>query len=248
MNIKGILNKIGLNNKEADVYISCLENGPISMTNLARLSGYKRSTLYNIIEALLREGYIVLIRRNRRTLYDAEKPKKLLTSIKARERELEQILPELEIIRNNKNEIPNIEVYESAESIKILYDEIYDKFDSGEEFCFLTSVADLERNLPEAMDSYNRKVLEKKNNKIRELVFNDEVGRKHIKYLKNSGASHQIKLLSGNFPLYNDLVIYSNVVIIFSFKNRIIATKFQNKEIAETIKTLFEAAWQNGIV
>jgi hypothetical protein len=210
------------------------------------MSGYKRSTLYNIVERLLQEGYLVLLRRNRRTLYDAERPRKLLTSLRARERELELLLPELDAIRNAKKEIPEVQVFESQESVTILYDEIYDSFNSKEEFCFLTSIGDLSKNLPVSMNGYVTKVLDKKNYKIRELVFDDDAGRRHVRHLRDSGATHQIRLLPKTFPLYNDLVIYTDSVAVFSFKNRIIATKFQSQEISATIKTLFEWAWANS--
>lgn len=246
MNIRPILQKVGLRSKEADIYLSCLEHGPVSITNMAKLSGYKRSTLYNIVEKLLQDGYLVLVRRNHRTLYDAERPGKLLTSLRARESELEQLIPELEAIRNAKKQIPEVQVFESQEAVTMLYDEIYDNFNNQKEFCFLTSIGDLSKNLPTSMEGYVTKVLEKKNYKIRELVFDDEAGRRHVRYLRDNGATHQIRLLPQTFPLYNDLVIYADNVVIFSFKNRIIATKFENQEISATIKTLFEWAWANG--
>lgn len=246
MNIKPILQKVGLSQKEVDIYLTCLEHGPETITNIARLSGYKRSTLYNIIEKLLRNGFIILIRRSRRTLYDVENPKKLLTSLRARERELEQLMPRLEEIRNTKKEIPNVEIYESPEAVKILYDEIYDSFNNKDEVCFLTSMRDLLKNLPEAVDAYLAKIESQANYKIRELIFNDEDGRHYVKLLKDKGVFHQIRLLSSDFLLYNDLVIYGAKVVIFSYKNRIIATRFDNQEIAITMKTLFEWAWKNA--
>ncbi len=248
MNIKPILQKIGLSQKEVDIYLTCLEHGPETITNLARLSGYKRSTLYNMVEKLLRDGFIILIRRHKRTLYDAEKPRKLLISLRARERELEQLMPQLEEIRNTKKEITNVETYESPEAVKILYDEIYDSFNYKEEVCFLTSMRDLFKNLPEVVDAYLAKIEGQANYKIRELIFNDEDGRRYVKLLRGKDVSHQIRLLPPDFLLYNDLVICGDKVVIFSYKNRIVATKFDNKEIATTMKTLFEWAWKNAKV
>jgi sugar-specific transcriptional regulator TrmB len=246
MNIRPILHKIGMTEKEADIYLACLEHGPDTISNIARQAGYKRPTVYNIMEQLLRDGFVVLIRRNRRTLYDAERPRKLLTGIRARERELEQLMPDLEDLRNAKKEIPQVEVYESGEAVKLLYDEIYDSFNTKNEICFLTSVGDMMKNIPDALDAYVAKVTAGKGYKVRELIFNDEQGRHYVKQLKQRGVSHDVRLLSDEFPFYNDLVIYGTKVAIFSYKNRFIATKFDNREIATTLKTLFEWAWKNG--
>jgi hypothetical protein len=109
---------------------------------------------------------------------------------------------------------------------------------------FLTSITDLTKGLPNALNGYIAKVLEGKDYKVRELVLNDEAGRRHVRYLQEHGATHEIRLLPQTFPLHNDLVIYGDKVAIFSFKNRVIATQFENKEIIATFKTLFEWAWQ----
>ena len=74
MNIKPIMYKLGFNEKEVSVYLACLEHGPETITIIARYSGCKRSTLYTIIEGLLRKGFLVLVRKKQKTLYDAEKP------------------------------------------------------------------------------------------------------------------------------------------------------------------------------
>ncbi|MFA4818365.1 MAG: helix-turn-helix domain-containing protein [Patescibacteria group bacterium] len=246
MDIRNILEALGLNKKQVDIYLTCLEHGPETITNISKLSGHKRSTIYNVIEDLLRGGFLVLIRRNKHTLYDAEKPKRLLTIIRARERELEQLLPQLETIRNTKKEIPNIQILESEVSVKNLYDEVYSSFNNKDEVCFLSAVGDLFKNLPLVMDAYFAKFHNRKDYKIRELILNDEEGRRYVRLLRHKGISHPVKLLPTDFPIFNDLVIYENKVLIASFKNRVIVTLFDNPEIFLTLKTLFEWAWQNG--
>lgn len=244
MNIQPLLQKLGFTPKETIVYLACLEHGPDTISNLARLSGLKRPNLYNVIHGLLAKGYVVLFRRNKKTLYDAERPKKLLTSIRARANELEQSLPELEAIRNKIQEEPNIQIYESSESVKNLYDQVYDYLNPREEVCFLTSVEDIIQNLPQVLDAYLAKV--RKNHKVRELIPDNHEGRKYAKLLRNKGLNHEVRLLPDQFPVFNDLVIYDHRLIIASFKKRIHAAFFQNKEIFQTMKALYEWAWVQG--
>src|SRR3989338_9529620 len=190
MNLRPILYKIGLNEKEANIYLACLEHGPETITNIARLSGCKRSTLYYIIEGLLKKVFLIVVRRKQKTLYDAEKPKKLLTAIRARERELEQLLPELESIRRSHHPIPYVEIYEGEESIRNVYDEIYSYINNKNEVCFLTSINDLKAYAPYTLDNYFAKLKSLKNYKVRELIYDDEHGKKYLSDLRKRGFKH----------------------------------------------------------
>jgi len=243
MDFKATLEKIGLNKKEADIYLTCLEHGPETISNIARLSGYKRPTLYNIIHELLVKGYIILIRRNKKTYYDIVKPKKLLTTLRAREKELEQALPELDAIKRKKQSLPDVQIYEEDNAIKNLYDDIYDQLNAKHETCFLTSVTDAQNYAPFILQAYFVKISKNPNYKIRELIFDDEGGKKYVKELLAKKIKHQIRLLPIEFPIYNDIAIYQDTVAIFSFKNRSTATIINNPEIAKTFKSLFEWAW-----
>jgi sugar-specific transcriptional regulator TrmB len=246
MNIRGTLEKLGLNKKQADVYLACLEHGPVSMTLLAERSGYRRSTLYNIVADLLRKDYVILIRRNRRTLYDAERPKKLLTTIRARQRELEVLLPELERIRDAKQPLPRVEIYETETAVRHVYDEVYDFLNQKTEACFMTSVGDFYKTAPTLLNGFVAKFRLGKDYKVRELIYNDEDGRRYVRAMRERGVTHPIRLLPAEFPIYNDFVTYSNKVILTSLKHRITATVFDNPETATTLKTLFEWAWSCG--
>ncbi len=245
MDIKATLQKIGLSKKEADIYLTCLEYGPTTITNIARLSGYKRPTLYNLMEGLLQKGFVIIVRRNSKTYYDVEKPKRLLTVLHAREKELEQALPELEIIKNRKQPLPEVEIYDADEAIKNLYDDIYNQLNSRTETCFLTSISDLKTYAPHILESYMSKI-KNKNYIIRELIFDDEQGCKYAKEMKALNIKHEIRLLPNDFPIYNDIALYNGKVSIFSFKIRSSATMIDNLEIAATLKSLFEWAWVNG--
>ncbi len=241
MDINPLLHKLGFTEKETIVYLACLEHGPETISNLARLSGLKRPTLYNLVRDLLAKGFLILIRRNKKTLYDAEKPKKLLTSIRARANELEQCLPELEAIRNKAQEEPNIQIYESSEAVKNLYDQIYDYLNTTNEVCFFTSIEDITQNLPQVLNAYFAKI--RKNHKVRELIPDNSAGKKYAKILRAKKLNHEVRLLPDQFAIFNDLVIYDNKVVIASFKKRIHAALFENQEIFLTIKALFEWAW-----
>lgn len=245
MNLRPVLFKLGLNKKEVDVYLILLEHGPETISTVARLANHKRSTLYNVMEGLLRKGLVVLVRRNGRTLYDAEKPKKLLVALRARERELEELLPILEKIRNTKEPLPQVEVYDGEEAIRNVYDTIYASFERKKEVCFLTSIGDLQRYAPFALESYLTKMQEK-DYRIRELILDGGAGRRYVRKVKEKKIRHPVRLLPAEFPIHNDIAIYGDTVAIFSFKTRSFVTVIDSPEVTKTMRSLYEWAWANS--
>ena len=246
MNIKPIMYKLGFNEKEVSVYLACLEHGPETITIIARYSGCKRSTLYTIIEGLLRKGFLVLVRKKQKTLYDAEKPKKLMTALRAREHELERALPELEQIRNARLHVPSLEMYEGEDGIRNVYDDIYSAIGRTQEVCFLTSVQDLKTHAPFVLENYFSTIKQLKEYRVRELIFDDEAGRTYVKELRTHGFEHSCRLLPASFPLFNDINIFGDKVAFFSFQKRSIAIVVENPEVSQSVKTLYEWAWKQG--
>ena len=248
MEIISILNKIGLNKKEADIYLAVLEHGPETITNIAKLSGYKRTTLYNIIEDLVQRGFLLASVRNQHNYYDAENPKKILTNLKSRQKDLEQILPDLESLRNTKYQAPQVVVYESVDAIKQVYDDVYDFVNNKDEILWVTSIADLNKYLPDVLETWMTMLREKgqKNYKVRELLFDDEAGRKYLKLLRQNKIKHPVRLLPADFPIYNDMTLYGDKAILASFHKRSFVTVIKDKEVVQTLKTLYELAWLNA--
>ncbi len=247
MNLEPVLSKLGFNEKEAAVYLACLENGPETITNISKYSRTKRSTLYHIIEGLLRKGFIVLVRKKHKTLYDAEKPRKLLTAIRAREQELERLLPEFDRIRNVHTHMPSLELYEGEEGIRNTYDDIYHSISNTSEVCFLTSIQDLKMYAPFVLENYVSRIKQLQKYRVRELIYDDEAGRKYVKELRSQGFKHPCRLLPPEFPLFNDINIFGDKVAFFSYQKRSVAVVIENPEVSRSVKTLFEWAWKCGI-
>lgn len=62
---------------EAKVYISLLQNGPITGYKLSKVSGVPRSKIYNILEALTLQGILEINTNNNSNLYQAIPPSHL---------------------------------------------------------------------------------------------------------------------------------------------------------------------------
>ena len=63
-----LLNKLGLNQKEANVYMACLELGSGTIKELSEKSGVKRTSIYNFLEELKQKGLITQIQKGKKTI------------------------------------------------------------------------------------------------------------------------------------------------------------------------------------
>ena len=58
MEITEDLKTLGLNQKEASIFLASLELGPATISDIARRSNIKRTTVYNLIEPLLQKNLV----------------------------------------------------------------------------------------------------------------------------------------------------------------------------------------------
>jgi HTH-type transcriptional regulator, sugar sensing transcriptional regulator len=115
------LEKIGLSEKEALVYLSALELGPTNIQNLTNKSGIKRSTVYEMIKKLESLSLMTQTTKGKRRLIVAAPPENLIRTLKEREKLLKEILPELKSINNTGFVKPKITFYDGREGLREIY-------------------------------------------------------------------------------------------------------------------------------
>lgn len=127
MILEQYLQSIGLSDKESKLYLTGLQLGPSSIQTLAQQSGVKRSTVYEVISPLIDQGLFVTTQKGKRKLYTAQEPDNLLLYLKQKERIIEQILPDLEALKNTSVAKPAIRVYEGLEGLTQIYEDMIKK-------------------------------------------------------------------------------------------------------------------------
>lgn len=121
MSLENDLNQIGLEEKEAKVYLAALELGPTNIQNLTKKSEIKRSTVYEMIKSLKSMGLISETTKGKRRLFIASEPENLKRNIVTKEKLLNEILPELKSISNLGFIKPKITFYEGKEGLREIY-------------------------------------------------------------------------------------------------------------------------------
>jgi len=123
VNVEEALGRIGIAGKRARFYLAALELGEAPVHAIAQKAGITRTTAYDILARLAREGLVSRVEKDGRTHIAAEDPARLLGVLDDRRRTVEDILPELRSLHRRSSARPRIRVYEGREGINtVLYD------------------------------------------------------------------------------------------------------------------------------
>jgi len=248
MDMVSVLKRIGLDQKQALIYVKALELGEASMTELARATALKRPSVYLSVEKLLLKGLLSEATKGKRKMYAAIHPRRLVDIARLQSREVEEMLPELVALHNAPKEKPKIYVFEGEEGVKMLYRELYSSLNNKEEALWVSNIGALRRCLPEALTAYKKMLRELHHPKIRELNFGDEEGRRWSTEIKSfKGKNHLVRTLPTDFMFgLSDNLIFGNKLVLFSLRNNLFVTVIESNDIAQTYRALFEWAWRHG--
>ncbi len=121
MEIKKILEQLGLSGKRVDVYLATLELGSASVIDISKKSAVKRTTCYDILQDLMREGLVSETVKGKKRLFVGEDPEKIQRQLRQKEKLFSEILPQLQSIHNIRGSKPKIRFYEGKEGILEAY-------------------------------------------------------------------------------------------------------------------------------
>lgn len=123
MKLPNLFQQLGFSENETRVYLAALQLGVDSAQNIAKKANLKRTTVYSVLEYLVKRGVVGKTEVRNKTRFVAEAPDKLLVMAGNLQESIKKALPELEAIYN-KNEIkPKITFFEGDMAIQNVYDD-----------------------------------------------------------------------------------------------------------------------------
>jgi sugar-specific transcriptional regulator TrmB len=240
MEITEALTKIGLEEKEASIYLALLELGTADVGEIMVKSGQKRTTCYTVLENLKKQSLVLQV-PSKVNLYTAEDPSKLVGDLYKKQELLKRYLPNLEALHNAKKEKPQVQLYEGAEGVVEVYKKIY----AAKEIDFFGSITKTQKYLPKAMANFVANSSEKQF-KVRDLLDRSAENLEFAK-VASKNKNYNIKFVTTGKSFLNDSAIFGDSVVFFSFEPKVFAVLITSKEISHAMKVLFEMAWVSGV-
>lgn len=236
--LTNILESLGLNEKEAKVYLSSLEIGSSPVSQIALKAKINRVTTYDILEKLVKKGLINFFVKNKIKFFSATDPELVVNEFKKRAEELQKALPDLKRLHGDTSH-PKVRYYEGLDGIKSIY---ADTLNSKTEILNYCNSKEIRLLWPK----YDEEYVEQRAQKqifLRGIALDDEYGKEVQS--KDQQSHREIRLVSKErFNFTNEINIYDDKVAIISFKDELIGMIIESHEIAETQRALFKIAWE----
>ncbi len=236
-----VLEKIGLSDKEASVYMALLELGTASVMSIAHKAGLKRPGTYLILDELEKRGLVSQVPQNKKALYVAEAPEKLFSDLQKKQELLKRFLPNLEALHNQKKEKPRVQWFQGKEGVL----EVYEKIFAHGEVSFFATLGDLDRVLPSITKEVSSRAKAHKL-KVREILTGTEADKDYAKNIIPD-EYYQLRFTQPGMQFFTDNAIFGESVAFFSFNVQLFAVVITSREITGSLKSLYDMAWQNAL-
>lgn len=244
MEYDSILEKLGLSDHEAKIYVAGLGMGRALPKHLAEKAGVKRPTLYKIMGDLLAKGLFSETIIGKRRFLVAEDPKKYIEKKQSELDQMLEIVPELRLLLATASIKPKISFYEGLEGLKKLYMENLQT--KGEILEFVS----LENIHPEIEFHSSRYFIPQRINKripIKIIVSGGmQLGKIILK--TDPYALREVRTIDQKlYPIPLDLYIYDDNVAFALYRtdSEPIGVIIRSREVASTMRSLHSFIWKS---
>jgi len=128
------LEKIGLTESEASIYLASLTLGPASVIEIGQKALLTRQMVYNLIPGMVEQGLIKEVHKGNKRLFEAVNPDILKERSKKISKEIADLVPVLKTRQATNEAIPLITVYENPEAMREWYEHFMAEAKRGEDF------------------------------------------------------------------------------------------------------------------
>ena len=232
----------GFSPKEAKIFSTLARFGEMNVTTLAKRTNIKRTTVYNILPALISNGFIDRARSGGRTVYFVDDVRNLSQVLEERQINLQELVKSITTTSRPFDTKPKIRVYEGCGGMRRFYQDIITSSAIGSEILTFFGAGDLDAFLGhEIVAEYVQKRIEKgiKNR----IIINEGVVAERWKDTAKKEL-REIKIV--HFLLNDtstDFKIYGNKISFLCYHDNFFAVTIENKELSNLQRNMFEMLW-----
>jgi len=235
------LQEIGLNEKEAAVYLALLQYENASVIDISSKTKINRSTTYTILESLAKKGLVSETTVGKKTHYQAESPERLETFVERQKvileehsKRLKDIVPKIKSIQRENGEKPVVKYFEGRDGIIAASEEFFNSQENGG-----TSYMIYSRDL--VKDIFT----ESERNKYKKMRVNKDIRSKSV-YTSSKGeiipdnTGDRVVIDENKYPIKCDIAIDNDLIKISILGNYLSAILIKSKDFADTLKSLVD--------
>ena len=240
-----ILESIGLDGKESQLYLAGLQLGAAPASDYAKKAAMNRITAYNTLESMVRCGLLTTVKKVRAKWYSPVAPEYLSLEARKSAEALDRALPELRSLQGAKYRKPRVRFFEGWEGVRHVYE---DTLTAKTEILNFADSAVLRKFWANYDDEYVAQRV-KRGIVLRGIAPDDATGRRV--HGEDKDRLREIRLVpTAMFDSRNEINIYDHKVAICSFPadarstDDLFGVIIESKEVAQTQRQIFEMAWR----
>ena len=235
-----VLQELGLNKKESEIYLALLKTGQTGATKLSTLTKINRVTIYGILESLKQKGFLTTLIKEKKTNFIALEPKKISTLLKQKQTKFNAIIDDLENLTNTSKNKSSVKLYEGNEAVYELMTEI---FGSGKQIYSFGNM-----NPPEKLHEFDTSNLRKlrlmTNTRVKGIgnkLPSENTEKKEWKKITEARVLKELENLTTWTYIIEDKIV-ANISYEKGLKGEII----EDEEFAKTMKYIWEILWKKS--
>ena len=231
-----ILKKLGLDEKEIQVYLSLLRIGSTTASKISQETNIDRATCYRYLDSLINKGLVSYVIQNNIKYFQAAHPEKILKDLKEKEKEYEKILPELINLSKLPKEETTAEVYRGKDGIKTVLREI---LRNKQDHLVLGDDGHFQEIFPIFFKQF---INECEREKIKERILCSPSVLNKVKKFDYKYST--TKALPSGISFPTTTLIYDGKIVLFNWQLPYNAIIISNKNLADTYRNYFEILWK----
>jgi sugar-specific transcriptional regulator TrmB len=238
------LQKIGLSDKEARVYLAAMELGAVPVQSIANKAAVNRATTYVMIDSLIERGLMSTMQKGKKRLFIAESAENIVALINDQKKQLLEkedsimkILPDLIGLAVSPESRPKVLFFEGVNGIERLREAV---MKSGEKIIEeFSPIDEVYKFFPPSGKDHRQAF--RANNTIR-FIYSSKSGivlPAREKNVERRNIPHD------KYPFDGDIAIYGSRVNIIYYSPKLLGVLIEHEGIANTFHQIFSLAWKS---
>ncbi len=238
------LKELGLNEKQARIYLALVEIGKGTAYAIAKQAKVKRPTTYVILEELRLKGLVLKVPQNKNQVFIAKDPRELFAEQEEKLSYARRVLPELLARASKDSNTATTFLFEGPDGMKRALDYGLDQLEGKQLLCYHAKAPKGIHSVPKIyFDHYTN--LQKRAVIVRGIE-SSHVGTSLFREMDKKFGIKTLSLPQSEFSSNISVEIAGTFIRVLLHKNSQ-ALIIENKDFAEMMKQVFEIVWKKKV-
>ncbi len=236
------LMELGLSKNESIIYLYLLKNSNITTGPIIKETKISNSRVYESLNSLISKGLVSYIVKKEGKYFTASSPERLLESEDEKRKKIIDLIPELNLLKSQKEFITTTAVYEGFEGFKTAFKKIIDDCPPKETIQILgfSKQPYATESLRIFIKNMNLKSAQKKQ-KLKILL--DSSTKETFGKDRENEKYSEFRYMPKGYISPSAIDIFQDYVYIFLWEEKPYVFMIKNERIAESFRQYFNFLW-----